>query len=275
VSSRIKEALNAILERFESGDIPEAVAVSTFPMADIPSSRWSFLNRLIMYLAGTSDARGFRQWQKAKRHVKKGARAFYIIVPKTVKVRDENGDEQNVLSGFLAKPVFRYEDTDGEALKDTTPKLPDLPLIEKAKEWGISVKAIPGNYRYYGYFSKSKNEIALATKEETVFFHELAHAAHSKIKTKKERTRWAEEIVAELSAAALCRIVGKTSKNLGNSYQYIKIYAKQANLSPVKACLEVLQEVESTLRLILHSQKDIYELELQPRMEAPFYPLSP
>ena len=251
MSNQIKDVLNGILERFESGDIPEAVAISTFPMADIPSARWSFLNRLIMYLSSTEDARGFRQWQQVNRYVKKDARAFHIIVPRMIKKEADNGDEEQILTGFLTKPVFRYEDTAGQPLQHTTPELPDLPLIETAKKWGISVKAIPGNYSYYGYFSKSRQEIAMATKEESVFFHELAHAAHSKICTDKNKDISSQEIVAELSAAALCRIIGKTSKYLGNSYRYIKSYATRANLSPLKACLKVLSEVERVLKLIL------------------------
>jgi hypothetical protein len=253
MSSRIKEVLDGILSKFESGDIPKAVAISTFPMDDSPSSNWSFLNRLIMCLKGTMDARGFRQWQQVGRSVKGGSKAFYIMVPKMTRRETEKGDEEQIVGGFLAKPVFRYEDTAGKPLQTTEPpKLPDLPLIDKAKEWGISVKAIPGNYHsYYGYFSKAKAEIALATKEESVFFHELAHAAHSKVRPTREKTRWSKEIVAELSAAALCRIVGKTSKHLGNSYRYIKHYAKEGNLSPIKACLKVLRDVESTLKLIL------------------------
>ena len=48
----------------------------------------------------------------------------------------------------MCRPVFRFEDTDGKALEYEKLELPDFPLIEKAEEWGISVKAIPGNYRY-------------------------------------------------------------------------------------------------------------------------------
>ena len=254
MSNRIQDVLNVILEKFESGDIPQAVAIATFPVADIPSAKWSFLNRLIMYMAGTADARGFRQWQKVKRCVKKGARAFYIIVPRMIKKETESGDEESVVSGFLTRPVFRVEDTNGQPLKQTTPKLPDLPLLSKAKEWGLSVKTIPGNFSYYGYFSKAKQEIALATKDESVFFHELAHYAHEKICAQKHQgapKMWEEEIVAELSAAALCRIIGKTSKHLGNNYRYIRHFAKQESLSPIKACLKVLTDVESVLRLIL------------------------
>ena len=76
----------------------------------------------------------------------------------------------------MCKPVFRVEDTDGEALDYKKLELPDFPLIEMAEEWGRSVKAIPGNYRYYGYYISGRKEIALATTEESVFFHEFAHA---------------------------------------------------------------------------------------------------
>ena len=48
----------------------------------------------------------------------------------------------------MCKPVFRVEDTGRELLDYEQIELPDLPLIEKAEEWRISVKAIPGNNRY-------------------------------------------------------------------------------------------------------------------------------
>jgi len=60
-------------------------------------------------------------------------------------------------------------------------EVPDLPLIERAKEWGISVKSLPGNYFFHGSYSKAQKKISLATDEEGVFFHELAHAGHEKV----------------------------------------------------------------------------------------------
>ena len=174
------------------------------------------------------------------------------------KNKEEEGDdeEQEILAGFMARPVFRVEDTDGKPLDYQQIELPDLPLLERAKDFGVSVRAIPGNYRYYGYFAPDKKEIALATREESVFFHELAHAAHERILGKlKGKQSWKEEIVAELSAAVLCRVVGKTSKYLGNNYRYIQHYAKEANLSPVNACLKVIGDVQKVLGLILDGDK--------------------
>jgi hypothetical protein len=113
---------------------------------------------------------------------KKGSKAFTILAPRFVKKEPENGeDETRILAGFLAVAVFRIEDTEGLPLDYERVELPPLPLIDVAQDWGISVNAIPGNYRYFGWFSQERKEISLATKEETVFFHELAHAAHARI----------------------------------------------------------------------------------------------
>jgi hypothetical protein len=209
-----------------------------------------------MALSGTTDARGYRQWKEVNRYVNKGAKAIYILVPRIVKrsIETDGGEEKEkeILTGFLAKPVFRVEDTKGDPLKYEQIELPELPLIERAQEWGISVKAVPGNYRYYGYFSQRKREIGLASKDETVFFHELAHAAQQKATGKSERKElWRNEIVAELVAATLCEMVGKTSKHLGNNYKYICHYAAEAHLGPVQACLLVIGDVENVLNLIL------------------------
>jgi len=252
MAGRIKEALKTILDCFESGDIPQAIAYSVFPIPDIPSSRWSLINRTLMYISGTMDARGFRQWKKVNRCVKKGSRALYILVPRMVMRENEEGEEEEMLAGFMARPVFKVEDTEGELLDYQQIEVTELPLVNKANEWGISIKAIPGNYRCYGYFSQERKEIGLASKEESVFFHELAHVAHQRVATDFKNTQyWRKEIVAELTAAVLCKMVGKTSRYLGNNYHYITHYAKETNLTPVRACMDVMGDVEKVLNLVL------------------------
>ena len=86
-----------------------------------------------------------------------------------------------------------------------------------------------------------------------MFFHELAHAAHEKVKGNLKPGQDAlQEIVAELSAQALCRLVGKQAKDsTGNSFKYIDRYAAELKMSAHKACLRVLSETEKVLNLIL------------------------
>lgn len=249
MKDKISETLSGILRIFKSGEIPEAVSYAAFPSFKVPSDGWSLLNRVIMWLNGTHDARGYRQWLEVGRHVKKGATAFHIFAPRLVKEKKEDGEENFSLTGFLQVPVFCYEDTEGEPLNYNQTKINSFHLIDKAKEWGLDVKAVSGNDRFWGCYAGK--HIQLATPEEAVFFHELSHHAHKLVLGKLEPgQRWEQEIVAELSAEALSRIFG-LKVTTGNAYTYIESYAAQAGLSPVQACLLVLSETEKVLKLIL------------------------
>ena len=260
---KVKEVLAEVIKRFKDGSIPQAIALSTFPIPNIPAQRWSLLNRTLMFFAGSMDARGLRQWNQANRKVKKGSKSFHILAPWMKKKENEEGIEQEILKGFMAVPVFRVEDTEGDPLDYEQIEIPELPLIDKAREWGLSVKAIPGNYRVLGYYSSKREEIALASKEEIVFFHELSHAAHSRVNGYLEAGQdWKQEIVAELSATVLCQLVSKTSKYLGHSYQYIEDYAKKANLTAAQGCVKVMNDCEKVLNLILGGN-DVLTKDLQ------------
>lgn len=257
MQDRVRQTLSVIVEKFKSGDIPEAVAMASFPAANVPSGKWSFLNRTLMFLSGTGDARGFRQWQEVNRKVKKGAKAIYILVPCFRKeIDEETGEEKNALRYFKATPVFTVEDTEGKKLDYELLEVPELPLMERAREWGLSVKAMPGNYRFYGYYSSQRKEIALASPEEKVFFHELAHAGHERLNGHiKNGQDPFQEIVAELSAQALCRLTGKEADgSFGHSYRYIEGYAQKMKMTPHAACLKVLCETEKVLKLILSGE---------------------
>ena len=81
MNDKVKQVLQTILDEFKNGKIPGVVAMTMFPVADISSSKWSILNRTLMFLNGTADARGITQWNHAKRSVKKGSKSFYILVP--------------------------------------------------------------------------------------------------------------------------------------------------------------------------------------------------
>ena len=251
---KVKEALNQIIARFESGDIPEAVARSMFPFPEVPSAKWSLTNRTLMFLAGTMDGRGIRQWNGVNRQVKRGTKAFYILMPYLKQVEDDLGEQRHSLMGFGVCPVFRVEDTDGEPLEYENIKVPDYPLMDRAREWGISVKAIPGNYQLFGYYAPDRREIAVATSSECVFFHELAHAGHHIVNGGlKAGQDPLQEIVAELSAQALALMVGKSAEDTtGNTYRYISKYATHLGIGVHLACLKVLAQTEKVLNLIVH-----------------------
>ena len=253
---KVKEALDKIIDRFQSGDIPSAVAHSMFPFPEVPSGKWSLTNRTLMFLSGTMDARGIRQWNSVGRFVKRGTKALYILVPYLKRADDGIDEESYYLTGFGVCPVFRVEDTDGEPLEYQEIEVPDFPLMDRAREWGISVKTIPGNYRLFGYYAPDRKEIAVATSAECVFFHELAHAAHHILKGRLTPGQDPlQEIVAELSAQALALMVGKSAEDtIGNTYRYISKYAEHLKISVHSACLKVLSETEMVLNLIVHGR---------------------
>jgi CBS domain-containing protein len=167
-----------------------------------------------------------------------------------------DNEEKLVLRGFGTKPVFRVEDTDGEPLEYEKLEVPDLPLIERAHQWNISVKAVPGNSHYYGYYAPGQKEIAIATDQQCVFFHELAHTAHHIVKGDLQPGQDPiQEIVAELSAQALARMDGKSAEDtIGNSYRYIQKYAEKLKLSTHEACLKVIADTQKVLELIITGQ---------------------
>jgi len=256
---KVHQTLEGVLERFKSGDLPETIALAVYPTFNIPCSNWSLLNRFVTILSGTEDARGFRQWKEVGRYVKKGAKAFCILAPKMKKSKKENEEgqeeERYYLAGFLGVAVFRVEDTEGDPLDYEQLELPSLPLLEVAEAWGINTRPVSGGFGFYGRFSPDWNSICLASPEESIFFHELSHAAHHKVKPLVGGQHWNQEIVAELSAAVLCQLVGKKQENPAQHYRYIERYARTAGRDPIKACLEVFSETEKVLNLILAPAK--------------------
>lgn len=258
-TERINTAIRKIVELFQTGNVPEAIRIVTFPRYDVPSNQWSLLNKLIMLRHGTHDARGYRQWASKKRTVKRGERAFYILAPRMMKVEEKDTDrgekdEKYICAGFLAVAVFAAHQTDGEPLEYEEIKLPDLPLLEKAREWNIDVQGIPFHDVYYGYYQPGKEErIRLATPSEKTYFHELAHASYARaIGELKPNQDPRQEIVAELAAQTLAQLVGTQIEiTLGNSYEYIRKYSADLGKDVGKACVGVIADVEKVLKLIL------------------------
>ena len=84
--NKINATLNKVIDIFESGNLPKTIAHTFFPTFDLPCGKWSLLNRLLVAIEGTCDARGIRQWNSVGRKVKKGAKSFSILAPKTKKI---------------------------------------------------------------------------------------------------------------------------------------------------------------------------------------------
>ena len=206
-----------------------------------------------MLLAGTTDARGYAQWQEAGRHVRTGAKAFRILGPVFVKkpldTNDPNGEEVEVLVGFRAIPVFRLEETEGAELPTYKPREPP-PLLDVAERFGMKVQYLRLAAGVLGYSDYEAKVIGLATESWPVFFHELAHTLHRSFEPKTGHGQEPEaETIAQLVAATLARLYGRPAD--GFSWTYIAQQAKSASPQQVgRLCMRVLDRAKKVLGLI-------------------------
>lgn len=250
---RAEEAVQRLVGMFERDEIPEAVAETVIrsKLGNAPSAKWSLGNQLLMLLAGTTDARGFRQWEQAGRKVRKGAKAFYILGPMTRKMEDkETGETVTRVFGFKGVPVFAAEDTEGdepyEAEVYEPMELP--PLWDVAERIGVTrIDYGPFANGFKGYYQPGEKRIMLCSHDVDVFFHELAHAAHATIETLKGGQDRKQEIVAETVAATLCVLYGYEGF-ISKAGDYISAYAEE---NPARAIMSVLATVQKVLGVIL------------------------
>ncbi|HUX76669.1 MAG TPA: ArdC-like ssDNA-binding domain-containing protein [Anaerolineae bacterium] len=263
LSARAAEALQEVKERLVSGDVGELVRmaiIARHPDDKMPSSEWSFNNRLLVLfqtmLMGklTMDCRGYRQWQETGRQVQKGSKAVYILVPIVRYEKDEVGEIEMDEHGnkkiswlsFKAVSVFPDWETKGDGLPkfDYTPAKPP-PLAGIAERFGIAVEYVPEMVGAYGNTTVNGKVIALGSHEPRVFFHELGHAVHARIAGNLKGGQDPEqEAAAEFTAAVLGAMYGYDYT--GNARDYIAGY----NGDVEKAVSGVLGTVEKILSAI-------------------------
>jgi hypothetical protein len=268
-----KQVCEEIIKRFESGDIPAAMAqVFVKRSDDIPSNKWSWNNQFIQAIFGTSDSRGFQQWKTVGRSVNKGAKAIHILGPCLVSTKDKNedGSSHKVLIGFKSIPVFRIEDTnitdqkvwDKENQKNIAEenRLSSLPFRDVAESWGLSVQSYNGQGAgYLGYY-KYGLSIAVGTENLSTWAHELVHAADDKNGklTKAHGQKQDNEVVAELGGAALLKMVGQEYEaDLGGCWEYIKGYCGNDADKTIKYCFKMINRIAESLNLIFETAKNV------------------
>jgi len=263
LNTRARETVDRLISAFDDPSLfVDTITKATLIPNNSPCRKWSPSNRFLTALAGTGDARGYRQWQEVGRHVIKGRKAFFILVPSIRKVKNEDSDEERqALVGFLAAPVFRVEDTDGESLPETTPtQIPKLQIVADALRIPVTYTgAVSENiFGVYRHDLQDRNgnsgQIVLYTHDMGTFYHELAHALHHRTglirNGKSDADKRANETVAEISAAVLVRLF--EGEEAGRqAVEYVKSYgAKQNHL------LTLLPEIMSVVDLAINIAGD-------------------
>ena len=249
-----KQVCEEIIDTFTSGKLPDALApVFINRNDDIPSSKWSFMNKMMMVLAGTNDARTFKQWNSVGRKVT--GKAFYILAPifKNIPKEEKNSKGETetnyikVLIGFKTIPEFRIEDTEvydqelweknSGVDEEEIERLENLPLREVAEKWGLDVSSFNAKGgSTLGYYQHGKR-IAVGVKNLSVWCHELVHAADDKLGTinKTGGQDVENEIVAELGSSVLLKTLGMDYEaDIGGAWKYIESYAGNDEKKTIK-----------------------------------------
>lgn len=260
----IKNAVGTLLDTFQSGNFPAKVAMTIICKHEgdnIPADSWSFANRLLMTAQGTSDARGFRQWQEVSRHVKKGSKAIHIFAPLTKKIKEKDTitDEETekiIVTGFRPIPVFRLEDTEGEPLPtfDYKPKKYP-PFFDVAEKLSVKVEYKALRSDYYGRYTSRQGKIELCSEDAVVYYHELAHAVHDTFVDLRTCEKAKKEIVAEFAAVTLCELSGIHGYEW-QGFNYIGHYCADSKPETVlKRIMGVLNDVEKIVSIVLDATK--------------------
>ena len=262
----IKDAVDQLLDMFKTGKLPEKVAFSIIhkhPGDVIPSDKWSIGNRVLQLLQHTEDARGYKQWQAVGRQVKKGSHAIHILAPMTFKVKEKDaltGEEKEkvVVKGYRPIPVFRYEDTEGDALPyDHAYETSSHPtFFDVAAKMGIDVKYTPLKSNYLGRYTLNTNSIRLCAQDAVVYYHELAHAVHATLVDLRVYDSAKAEVVAEFSALVLANIAGLKGYEV-QGFDYIEHYTKgHTPAAAMKEIFSVLNDVEAIVSKVLEVSDD-------------------
>lgn len=267
---RIKQVCQQLLKRFENNDLPALVAAELIkrrPDDRRPSDCWSLGNRIIMLIHGTDDARGFRQWEQVGRHVKKGAKAFYIFAPVKKKIvkketDPETGEEKTVETyitrGFKEIPVFRYEDTEGKPLPERDYRPRELPPLFELAQRLCEVDYRPGQIPGLNGMTDGQ-KITLFTHDPGTFFHELAHVVDGKLNGGlKPGQHLDQEAVAEFSAAVLCEMYGFKHR-AAYTWKYVRHYAGDPDKA-LKVIMSLLGRVEAVVNFLLDGQKNLLQV---------------
>ena len=193
------------------------------------------------------------------RRVKQGAHALAILIPiiprsartePSLEEEPEEQEERQKPVGFKLMPVFRVQDTGGEALpyelRMRAFDVSSLPLVGVARTLGVTVKAglLPPSCA--AVYKPGSKQIVLGTDNPQTFLHELSHAVDSALPGKSEDYDFCE-VVAELSSCFLGSLYG-VSVDIGATKAYIEHYAKRGHVA--FALAHALGRVESIYAFI-------------------------
>lgn len=140
---------------------------------------YSYGNQLWLMQQGAREpVASYNGWKKLGRHVIKGASAFYVLRPITVKSKtelDEDGKPKTYTKFKPVKGAFPYSMTDGQELPEVEPREWDKDRALKALDiTEVPFQMIRGNIQGYSY-DRNVAVSPVAAEPLPTLFHEMGH----------------------------------------------------------------------------------------------------
>jgi len=219
---------------------------------------YSWKNALLIMAQKPDATRVARydNWKKLDRQVKKGEKGIKVFYPMLRKQRNEQGKEEEVLTGFGIGNVFDVLQTEGKPLPDV--HIPELEgdeggvLLGKleglAHRQGVRVRHLPppepGSHTMGSYDPLTRTIDLHASSQLQVtktLAHELAHhfAGHKP----DQQAQPEQETIAEASAYVVCSHFGLDTG--ARSFPYVAVWAKEKQV--LKNALGTIQKIASTM----------------------------
>ncbi|QAS54857.1 ArdC-like ssDNA-binding domain-containing protein [Halobacillus litoralis] len=228
--------------------------------------KYSFRNLMVAksQLPNASCIAGYKHWQTLGRQVKKGQTSLRIFKPKIAKVKEEYGEEEDKLVGWVTVPVFDYSQTEGDPLPideikitldgDCMEAREVISLAEKVAEkdgcpitYGDSGSAC-GFYNITEHSITVGEHLSINHRCKTLV-HELVHSKvdrYNRDTTAKER-----EVVAEGTAFVICSYFNLDTSDY--SFQYVKSWSKGDD----EALLKYGSKICNTAKAIIDEFEDL------------------
>lgn len=268
---RLEAISTSIVDAFRDGTVPSALAkIFIHQDVDVPSQSWSCTNRVIGIKRGHVYAAGTKQWNAMGRRVKKGERAFYILAPRIVTVKeDEEGEpldeESRILVGFRPVAVFGYLQTRGTPLPGAEKEaafIDGLPLIEVARVWNLTVETFSlADDPTRAGVAVLGSGIGIGVKNLSTWAHELVHQADHRAGNISEDS-YSNEVVATLGASTLLEALGlEDESDRGFAYEYLKKHSRGKGRNMLSECSGLIERTCQAVSLLLSEADQLKERE--------------
>lgn len=231
--------------------------------------KYSVNNLILIYIQNSKATMvaSYKDWEKKGRHVKRGEKGIYVIVPTPVKIEtlDETGELlEKTIMRFKKGYVFDISQTEGEDVPTLCKELSDSTITNTNKLNLESIFKVLENITGFdieygemlgsesGYCSPIEKKIVLKKNTSTLqtfetLIHECSHALNieKNLKNKSKEEKANEEIIAESVSYVVLKHFGYDTNT--HCFEYIASWSQDKKQNELKSVLENIRSNSNIL----------------------------